>query len=695
MSVRLVCLFWGLLWVALLNSFFPDEAAAISPLKKSDPLPVTVEADKLSFDPETGNYLADGDVFLKRGAWSLFSDHLQWNPERDEASGEGKVRLVDEEGNTLWAERFELNMASGEGRLHQGRAFFKESNFHLEAQELHRLDEKNFLAKEASFTTCDGDNPAWRFQARNVNVTLEDYARAKHIFFYIKDTPVLYFPYFFYPVSDRKSGFLIPRYGYSGNRGVQIFQPFYWAISRSTDATFHLDYLSRLGLGKGVEYRYIAPNDNRGKFDLYHVTGVDEGGDRSKFFWEHEGFLPGQVRLVADVEYVDEKDFFEDFGQEAEEYNRTTVESVIFAHRNWEKLNLGAQVKYIKDLQKSSDDIVQMLPEARFSLIRKRFARTPLFYGFDSSYNHFWRREGETGDRLMLRPYLAVALKPAGLAELQAELGLTQRLYWTSEQDDDEALVDFSVALSNRFSRVYDAGGKSIKRIRHVLQPEIRYSYIPPENQDDLPQFDHLDAIEPQNRLSYALINRLTARVEKGGREPFYHEFLYFRIGQDFDIRESRRDRDAGDDPLRPFSAIRAEMILRPTTWSYVDVDATYDMNPERKAFDVVRIGTGVNDQRGNRIGVGYSFRDDKYEYLSGNVSLAVFDPLFVGYRGRYDLRDRGNDLEHVLNAEWRFQCWSIFVTFRDRNDDNDGNSREREVMISFALKGLGNMFGF
>ncbi|NLC71062.1 MAG: LPS-assembly protein LptD [Desulfuromonadaceae bacterium] len=692
MMIWRVSLFWGILGVAILGFFFPGEVGAISPMKKNDPLPVTVEADKLSFDPDSGNYLADGEVFLQRGEWSLFSDHLKWNPDDDEASGEGQVRLIDKEGNSLSAESFELNLGTGKGRLHQGKAFLKENNFHLDAKELHRLDEKNFMAEEASFTTCDGDQPAWRFQARKVNVTLDDYARAKHVFFYLKDLPVLYFPYLFYPVSDRKSGFLIPRYGYSENRGMQIHQPFYWAISRSTDATFHLDYLSRLGLGKGVEYRYIAPNDNRGKFNLYHVTGLDEGGDRSAFSWEHDGVLPGRVRLVADVEYVDEKDFFEDFGQEAEEYNRETVESVIFAQRNWEKLNLGAQMKYIKDLRQSTDDIVQRLPEARFSLIRKRFGETPLFYGFDSSYNHFWRREGETGDRMLLRPYLAAVLKPGGLAELEAELGLTQRLYWTSEQDADDALVDFSVALSNRFSRIYHPDGKSIKKIRHVLQPEIRYSYIPPENQDEFPQFDHLDDIEPQNRLSYALINRLTARIEKEGREATYHEFLYFRLGQDFDIRESRRDRDPGDDPLRPFSAIRAEMILRPTTWSYLDVDGTYDMNPEREALDLLRIRTGVNDQHGNRIGIGYSFRDEEYEYLSGNLSLAVLDPLFLNYHGRYDLRDKGNDLEHVLNAEWRFQCWSLFVTFRDRTDD--GGGREKEVMVSFALKGLGHMFG-
>ncbi|MBN1140733.1 MAG: LPS-assembly protein LptD [Deltaproteobacteria bacterium] len=687
MTIKGSPLFWGLVGIAVAGVFLPSRLSALSPPDKDQPLPVTLQADQLSYDPESGGYQAQGDVFLQRGKWQLYSDRMTWNPDRNEAGGEGHVRLLDEEGNALAAQAFELNLETGAGRLHQGRIFFRENNFHLEAEELHRRDDRNFSAQGATFTTCDGDDPAWRFRAEEVQVTLDDYARAKHVLFYLKDLPVLYSPYLIYPVSKRKTGFLIPRYGYSDNRGAQIFQPFYWAISRNTDATFHLDYLSRLGLGKGVEYRYIAPNDNRGEVHGYHINGFDEGEDRFAFSWEHDGFLPGKVRLVADVEYVDEKDFFEDFGEEAEEYNRETVQSVVFAQRNWEKLNLGTQVKYIKDLEKSSDGIVQRLPEARLSLVRKRLWSTPFFFGFGTSYNHFWRDEGADGDRLLLRPFLAAVFQPGGLAELEAELGVTERLYWTTEQDADQALFDASVALSSRFSRVYPTGGDSIKKIRHTVQPEVRYSYIPEKDQGQLPQFDHLDDIEPANRVAYSLINRLTARIEEPGRDPYYHEFLYLRLGQEFDIRESRRDREAGDEPLRPFSAIRGEMILRPTRWSYLDLDATYDMNPEQERFKIVRLGLGANDQRGNSLGFGYSYRDDDYEYLHGTLSTAYLDPLFLTYSGRFDLSGGGSNLEHVLKAEWRFQCWSLFVTFRDRDDD-------RGVMVSFSLRGLGNIFG-
>jgi len=55
---------------------------------------------------------------------------------------------------------------------------------------------------------------------------------------------------------------------------------------------------------------------------VYHVSGIDETPDSFALDWQHDGTLPGNVRLAADVEYVDRLEFFEDFGESADEYNR-------------------------------------------------------------------------------------------------------------------------------------------------------------------------------------------------------------------------------------------------------------------------------------------------------------------------------------------------------------------------------------
>ena len=80
----------------------------------------------------------------------------------------------------------------------------------------------------------------------------------------------MYLPIFYYPVQedDRATGFLIPVYGTSTVRGQSLSNAFFWAISRSQDATFMYDWYSKTGQGFGGEYRYELGAGNRANADL-------------------------------------------------------------------------------------------------------------------------------------------------------------------------------------------------------------------------------------------------------------------------------------------------------------------------------------------------------------------------------------------------------------------------------------------
>ena len=70
------------------------------------------------------------------------------------------------------------------------------------------------------------------------------------------DVPVFYLPYGFFPLrSDRQSGFLFPKFGHSTKEGFRFQQPFYWAPSRSTDATVTFDIETSARVGGIAEYR--------------------------------------------------------------------------------------------------------------------------------------------------------------------------------------------------------------------------------------------------------------------------------------------------------------------------------------------------------------------------------------------------------------------------------------------------------
>jgi lipopolysaccharide assembly outer membrane protein LptD (OstA) len=86
--------------------------------------------------------------------------------------------------------------------------------------------------------------------ARQMDVNVGKTGTAHGVTFDVKGYPVMKTPYAIFPAdSDRQSGFLSGREGYSGLRGVQWLQPYYIAINKSSDATvaFDVETSQRIG----------------------------------------------------------------------------------------------------------------------------------------------------------------------------------------------------------------------------------------------------------------------------------------------------------------------------------------------------------------------------------------------------------------------------------------------------------------
>jgi LPS-assembly protein len=643
--------------------------------------PIKLEAEELAFDKATGIYLAERDVLLRRGEEVLQADRLRWNDATSEAAAFGNVRLTGPEG-VVSGDELHLNLARNVGLIRNGRIFVRQPNVHITGTEIEKTGERTYRVEDGTFTTCDGVIPSWKFSARELDVTVDGFAWAKHVFFHIHDVPVLYLPIMGYPVTtERESGLLMPSAGYSDKRGAQLSLAYYQVIDRNMDATFYLDYLSRLGIGKGIEYRYFLGHDNDGKVKGYHITGLSGENDHFALDWEHQGTLPGQVRLLADVLYVSKRDYFSRFGEVAGEYNRDKAESLVAASRHWGKNNLAGQIKYVKDLEKSNDLTLQRLPEVKYAMIRQRIGDTPVYYRVDSTAAYLYQDQGQKVGRFSVRPALSTVFRPGGMLEIVSEAGYLERFYTGSDGEEEKGLFDFSTRLSTRFARVYPVNGRLVRKIRHVVQPDVVYSYIPSVDQSDLPQLDAFDDIGRRNTLAYGFTNRLIARLENPEGQIDYHEFLYLRLSQEYDIEESRRDLLAPQDQDGPFTALRTELIVRPTRRSYVDIDTRYDVS---SGDGVLTFSgeTGLLDQKGNGLAFSYRYLKDEQEYLGARIELALLKPVYLDYEQRYSF-DGGNSLEKVLNLEYRAQCWSFFLTYRDREDN-------QEISFSFALTGLG-----
>jgi len=74
-----------------------------------------------------------------------------------------------------------------------------------------------------------------------------------------------------------------------------------------------------------------------------------------------------------------------------------------------------------------------------------------------------------------------------------------------------------SATLGTQLSRAFDIGGEHVKKLKHTIEPEVDYLYIPDVNQNDLPTYDFVDKIDRRNLITYGFTSRLLAKLDRAG----------------------------------------------------------------------------------------------------------------------------------------------------------------------------------
>jgi len=643
--------------------------------------PINLSANSMVLDQQTGLYRAEGDVVIKQGELRLTAGSADWNQKDGLAACSGGIRLESPDG-VMAGEAITYDFNTGLGLLTNGEAELARNSIFLKGESIEKRGEISYRVNGGSFTTCSGDAPAWKLTASTLDVDVEGYAQAKHAIFYLRDIPVFYLPYIALPAkTTRQSGLLFPQLSQSSRLGERYTQPFYLVIDDNMDATLTADYMGDFGIGTALEYRYLLDDSVPGRFYGNYINGFGAEPDRALVEWEHDGRLPGDVRLAVDAEYASKKDYFEIFGGNADVYASEKSQSTLYLNRAWEKSVLAGRAQYTRDLTQSSGLVLQYLPEARFDYLPQRVGASPLFLSFLGESSYLWQRLGTKGTRFRLQPTLGTDLLVSRYLEIVPRVSWLQRDYLFDGEHGEEGIPIATVSAGTRFARVFSVGGQHVTHIRHAVEPLLRYSYIPDVDQSHLPQLDYLDRIAARNIVTFELMNRLTARLHGDGDLPEYREFASLRLGVDFDIDEQRRTLGSFPDKHRPFSPVRGELILRPSRGSYLRGDIAYNANDNAGYVETWAAWAGLNDPRGNGLLVNYNYRRADFDYFEGGIDLAVLDPLYLSYKQRYDV-ETDFKLEEVVQVELRGQCWAILVSYSDR-------PAEEKVNLEFSLTGI------
>ncbi len=137
----------------------------------------------------------------------------------------------DQGGEDLKGREIKYNINSQKGIVLDGVSEYDKGFMY--ASTIKRVSDDTLYISNGSYTTCDDEKPHYYFAGRQMKFILNDKLIIKPIIGYLYDIPVVWFPFYIFPISQgRQSGFLMPRYGSSRQDGRYFSNlGYYWAPS--------------------------------------------------------------------------------------------------------------------------------------------------------------------------------------------------------------------------------------------------------------------------------------------------------------------------------------------------------------------------------------------------------------------------------------------------------------------------------
>jgi len=273
-------------------------AVASDAIAQSPGAPAVLQADTVTHEQAFGNVVAKGNVEISQDGRVLFANTVTYNQKTNTVTASGNVILLEPDGDTLFANYVELTNDMRDGVIEQIRVRLADDSRFAAVRGTRKGGKKTTLTK-AVYSPCkicqvDPDKaPLWQLKASKIvhdyNVREVRYQNARLEMYGV---PVAYTPFFSHPdpTVKRKSGFLTPSFGSSGNLGTFIQVPYFWAIDKGQDATFTPIYTRDEGVVFSGEFRQRF---NTGEFE---ISGSLAEADRNIGTNFTEGIRQDEIR---------------------------------------------------------------------------------------------------------------------------------------------------------------------------------------------------------------------------------------------------------------------------------------------------------------------------------------------------------------------------------------------------------------
>ena len=738
---------------------------------------IHVTADKLTTSDGSNQVEATGNVEVKRGETTLRGEEVRVNRTTQDIEAKGKVSVDDPQWKVKSADSIEFNLEKETGILSNGDLFLEDGHVSMTGRQLQKFGGQTYHIDDGFFTTClcESGPPSWKFSAEQMDLALDGVGTMKNGYFYVMDVPIFYIPYGMFPLrTERQTGFLFPSVGNSTKEGFRYLQPFFWAISKSTDATIKLDIETRARYGFLGEVRTMFDRESDFRLDAAYFNEAwrtnqdDSVVDRTI---ADQRIPRDRWSLVGSHRYTTSSDWltFSDFAVYKDDlFTRELIErydlpgsqesdirrsrfgsSRMGVFRSWGDTFLKSEMNFYQDFIQPDSGTLQRTPQIGF-WGRRFLADFPLEFRWRADGVNYIRRVGGDGLRMDLRPEFVLPFSLASRFFGNLSVAPRETAYYlyspvkSSDHDVSRELIELRGNISTAVSRVFGFNSLGLTRVKHVLEPEISYLFIPGVNQSRIPIMDEIDRINRRNVLTFALNNRFWGKLASpltaappdnsvetlgpGGIIGDVRQLAALKLALSYDIDRERKKGDSLSD---------LDINFKVSPGSYIDITLDGGIDPGRWDISQARLTFSITDprpilrrsldpdfNRPNALSLGYQFlRRGPNSFLAddanidldapencpahpldprcpgtgfdkntvGNVNANFFykltDNLLFNFGSTYDARDsRFLGVRATTKILSFCECWSM--TFGVNHAINPAKT---SVSFDFNLLGLGN----
>ncbi|MDH4001290.1 MAG: LPS assembly protein LptD [Xanthomonadales bacterium] len=675
----------------------PRMGPAIPPAPDRSQSPVIIYAKSLDAS-KTSEGSATGDVELFRLDQYIATEQVLFDPVKEIVTVPGSLTYEDQQ---VWltGKQGNYNFIEESGDFSLVDYGLSSSSANGSAQFVELVGGHTSKLHDIDYTSCPGDDPDWQIYARELELQHEEgRGAAKGAKLFFKGVPVLYAPYFTFPIDDRrKTGFLYPRFGQSSDLGFEFGAPWYWNIAPNMDATLEPRYLTKRGFMLTGDYRLMTQK-TRANIDFDYMPN-DRKTNRHRYHYlvDHRAYPWKRWDSRIIVNRVSDRAYFQDFGtnlvQTSQQFLRSSG-TLTGVGRHWDFEFMVDDFQLLDDEILPQNEPYRRLPRLGYWLDQP-LGNSGFFFGLDSELVYFDRDIGITGARVDLYPRLYWN-RYSSWGFIKPSIGYRYTGYDLDRQGlpGDESPNRGTMIASLDTGLVFDR--MTSKGDLQTLEPRLFYLYVPYKNQDELPVFDTgvftfgYSQLFNTNRFAGADrqgdANQLSLAVTTNQFSGAGGALLWsLSLGQIFYFDDRRVQLDGlppDDDNYSPFMGEFAWYFS-----SRFSAIAGLQWDWERNEVSVGSLGFNYSGKQGERIRFEYRFRRDRVDQFDFRIFWPITESWRFLSRVNYSFED-SDLLELQGGIEYESCCWALRTVVRRYLRNRDGDYRNG-IFLELNFKGL------